>query len=234
VQDPNTPPTLAERIDRLLPQTQCTKCGYGGCAPYSRAIADGTALYNRCPPGGREGVERIARLLGRPPLDVDPECGVERSRPVAFIDESVCIGCTLCLQACPVDAIAGAPKLMHTVIAELCTGCDLCVAPCPVDCIDMIAVTGEATGWRAWSPAQADASRARYAGHNARLEAQRVAAEQRAAARIASAAAAASRATTGDAENDEQAKKRAIIAAAVERARRKREEMEERGKNPSP
>ncbi len=142
--------TLADRIEDLLPQTQCTKCGYDGCRPYAEAIAAGTAGYDQCPPGGAEGVARLAKLLGKPVIPLNQAHGVERARPVAFIDEQLCIGCTLCMQACPVDAIVGAPKQMHTIVAELCTGCDLCVPPCPVDCIAMIPVTGERTGWDAW------------------------------------------------------------------------------------
>ncbi|MBN9117111.1 MAG: electron transport complex subunit RsxB, partial [Pandoraea sp.] len=134
---------LAQRIDALLPQTQCTKCGYAGCRPYADAIASGQASYNQCPPGGAEGVARLAKLLDRPIIALNPDNGAERPRPRAVIDESLCIGCTLCLQACPVDAIVGAAKLMHTVIEDRCTGCDLCVPPCPVDCIDMVPVTGE-------------------------------------------------------------------------------------------
>jgi electron transport complex protein RnfB len=178
--------SLVDRIENLLPQTQCTKCGYAGCRPYAQAIADGEASYDQCPPGGAEGVARLAALLGRPVIALNAaEHGPERPRPVARIDESVCIGCTLCIQACPVDAIAGAAKRMHTVIESLCTGCDLCVAPCPVDCIEMVPVTGEATGWDAWTQAQADAARAR---HDHRLERQRQEredAERRAALRHA-------------------------------------------------
>lgn len=155
---------LAQRIDALLPQTQCTKCGYAGCRPYADAIASGQASYNQCPPGGAEGVARLAKLLGRPVIPLNPENGVERPRPRAVIDESLCIGCTLCLQACPVDAIVGAAKLMHTVIEDRCTGCDLCVPPCPVDCIEMVPVTGERTGWDAWSATQADEARVHFEG----------------------------------------------------------------------
>ncbi|VVD92789.1 electron transport complex subunit RsxB [Pandoraea anhela] len=176
---------LAQRIDALLPQTQCTKCGYAGCRPYADAIASGQASYNQCPPGGAEGVERLAKLLGRPVIALNPENGVERPRPRAVIDESLCIGCTLCIQACPVDAIAGAAKLMHTVIADRCTGCDLCVPPCPVDCIEMVPVTGEQTGWDAWSPALADEARAHFEAHQARLAKDKAEREARLAARTA-------------------------------------------------
>ena len=162
--------TLADRIEDLLPQTQCTKCGYPACRPYAEAIAAGSASYNQCPPGGAEGVARIAELLGKPVIPINPVHGLERERPVAVIDESACIGCTLCIQACPVDAIVGAAKQMHTVIASLCTGCDLCVPPCPVDCIDMQAATPGRTGWAAWSQADADAARARHDARTSRLQ----------------------------------------------------------------
>lgn len=128
----------AAAIDALLPQTQCRKCGYDGCRPYAEAIAAGTADINRCPPGGDIGIRELAALLGVEPLPLDAECGVAGPRAVAVIDEAHCIGCTLCIQACPVDAIAGAAKLMHTVIRDLCTGCDLCIPPCPVDCITLV------------------------------------------------------------------------------------------------
>jgi electron transport complex protein RnfB len=128
----------AAAIDALLPQTQCRKCGYPGCRPYADAIAAGAADINRCPPGGDEGVRELAALLGVPPRPLDPACGPPGPRTVAVVDEAHCIGCTLCMQACPVDAIAGAAKLMHTVIRELCTGCELCLPPCPVDCIQLV------------------------------------------------------------------------------------------------
>ncbi|ABC36841.1 electron transport complex subunit RsxB [Burkholderia thailandensis] len=229
--------TLADRIEDLLPQTQCTKCGYEGCRPYAEAIAAGTAGYDQCPPGGAEGVVRLATLLGKPVIPLNPEHGVERPRPVALIDEQLCIGCTLCMQACPVDAIVGAPKQMHTIVAELCTGCDLCVPPCPVDCIAMIPVTGEQTGWDAWSQQQADAARARHDARLARQKREREAAEARAAARRAASAAAAAPAPTAAASaapaaDDPEAKKRAIIAAALERARKKKEELAAQGAGP--
>jgi electron transport complex protein RnfB len=134
-----------ERIDNLLPQTQCGQCGYPGCRPYAEAIAEGTAPINQCPPGGESTIRALADLLGVEPMPLNPENGEEKPKAVALIDEPACIGCTLCIQACPVDAIVGAPKLMHTVIAAECTGCELCLPPCPVDCIDM--VPRPASGW---------------------------------------------------------------------------------------
>ncbi|MGH8144986.1 MAG: electron transport complex subunit RsxB [Rhodanobacteraceae bacterium] len=135
---PEATQALADRIDALLPQTQCRRCGYPACRPYAEAIARGTAPINHCPPGGMEGVRALARLTGLPVQPLDLDCGAEAPARVAYIDEDVCIGCTKCIQACPMDAIVGANKLMHTVIADLCTGCELCVAPCPVDCIEML------------------------------------------------------------------------------------------------
>jgi electron transport complex protein RnfB len=131
---------LAMRIDALLPQTQCTKCGFDGCRPYAEAIARDRADIDRCPPGGDEGVAKLAALLGRAAKPLDPTYGEFRPPQVAVIDEATCIGCTKCIQACPVDAIVGASKLMHTVIASWCTGCDLCIPPCPVDCIALVPV----------------------------------------------------------------------------------------------
>ena len=158
--------SLAQRIDALLPQTQCRRCGYPDCAGYARAIAEGQADINRCPPGGAEGVARLATLLQRPAPPLDPECGAEGQRRQAMIDPAQCIGCALCLQACPVDAIAGVAKRMHTVIERWCTGCELCLPACPVDCIRMEppadSADAEATGWDAWSVGQAAESRDRY------------------------------------------------------------------------
>jgi electron transport complex protein RnfB len=129
---------LVDQIDELLPQTQCRRCLYPGCRPYAQAIASGLADINQCPPGGEAGIRALAQLLGREFRPLNPEHGVEGPTMLAWIDEQVCIGCTKCIQACPVDAIIGAPKLMHTVIRDECTGCELCVAPCPVDCIVML------------------------------------------------------------------------------------------------
>jgi Na+-translocating ferredoxin:NAD+ oxidoreductase subunit B len=216
--------TLADRIEDLLPQTQCTKCGYPACRPYAEAIAAGSANYNQCPPGGAEGVARIAALLGKPVIPINPVHGIERERPVAVIDESACIGCTLCIQACPVDAIVGAAKQMHTVIASLCTGCDLCVPPCPVDCIDMQAATPDRTGWAAWSQADADAARARHDARTSRLQREKQENDARLAAKALAKLAEvdASNAQT-DAERAEKERKRAIIQAAIERSRQQKE-----------
>ena len=216
--------TLADRIEDLLPQTQCTKCGYPACRPYAEAIAAGSASYNQCPPGGAEGVARIAALLGKPVIPINPVHGLERERPVAVIDESACIGCTLCIQACPVDAIVGAAKQMHTVIASLCTGCDLCVPPCPVDCIDMQAATPGRTGWAAWSQADADAARARHDARTSRLQREKQENDARLAAKAIAKLAEvdASNAQT-DAERAEKERKRAIIQAAIERSRQQKE-----------
>ncbi|HWT70863.1 MAG TPA: electron transport complex subunit RsxB [Oxalicibacterium sp.] len=220
-------PTLADQLEDLLPQTQCTKCGYPACRPYAEAIADGRASYNQCPPGGIEGVARLANVLGKPVIPINPVNGVERPRPVAVIDEPICIGCTLCMQACPVDAIVGAAKQMHTVVAELCTGCDLCVAPCPVDCIYMVDVTPGKTGWDAWSQEQADAARERHDFRNFRLKREKEENDARLAAKAAAKLAAVSGETPmSEQELAEQARKKAIIQAAIERARLKKEQAE--------
>jgi electron transport complex protein RnfB len=139
---------LVDKIDAILPQTQCGQCGYPGCKPYATAIAGGDADINQCPPGGDEGVRKLADLLGREYKPLNAEHGVEKPKSVALIDEATCIGCTLCIQACPVDAIVGAAKQMHTIVADLCTGCELCVPPCPADCIDMVPVTETVENWR--------------------------------------------------------------------------------------
>lgn len=160
---------LATRIDAALPQTQCTRCGYPDCSAYAQAIAFEAVPINQCPPGGAEGVARLAAITGRTELPLTSEHGVEAPRTLAVIDENWCIGCTLCIKACPTDAIVGANKRMHTVIEPHCTGCELCIPVCPVDCISLETVTGHATGWAAWSPALADHARGRYALHKARV-----------------------------------------------------------------
>jgi electron transport complex protein RnfB len=152
---------LARRIDALLPQTQCTKCGYDGCLPYAEAIARGEADIDQCPPGGEEGIARLATLLGRAVKPLNPAHGAFRAPQVAVIDEGLCIGCVKCIHACPVDAIVGASKMMHTVIADWCTGCELCIPPCPVDCIALVPVA------RLPDPGL---SRERHASRAARLE----------------------------------------------------------------
>ena len=138
---------LVEQIDQILPQTQCGQCGYPGCKPYAQAIADGDVI-NKCPPGGDATIKKLAELMGVEAISLDAAHGEEDVKKVAFIREDECIGCTKCIQACPVDAILGAAKQMHTVIVDECTGCDLCVDPCPVDCIDMIPLATTASAWR--------------------------------------------------------------------------------------
>jgi len=200
---------LAERIDALLPQTQCTKCGYPSCKRYAAAIATGEADINQCPPGGEAGIRALAALLGRDAKPLNPANGVEQPRRVAVIDEARCIGCTLCIQACPVDAIVGAAKLMHTVVTELCSGCDLCVPPCPVDCIEMVPASGDDA---LWDSARANAARERFERRRLRLERER---EER-AERVAQ------RALQAKRSDPAAEKKRATIAAAIERARARR------------
>ena len=200
--------SLADRIDAILPQTQCGKCGYPGCWPYAEAIASGEAGINKCPPGGEEGIHELADLLGVEfkPFGADV---VPKPPSVALIDENLCIGCTLCLQACPVDAISGASKLMHTIIASLCTGCELCVAPCPVDCISMLPLP-QRNQSRAEKRAAANAARERYQFRLERIErdkrerADRLAQKEKAAAQSPAAP---------------QADAQALIQAALERAR---------------
>lgn len=211
---------LADRIDALLPQTQCAKCGFAGCRPYAEAIAAGEAAINRCPPGGAAGITRLAALLDRPALPLDPAHGVEQPLHVAIIDEALCIGCTLCIQACPVDAIVGATRRMHTVIAQDCTGCELCVAPCPVDCIAMRPVDPP----RAWSDDDAAAARARHQMRTARLAREKAENDARLAAK------ALAKLDELDARDDlaphEIERKKAVVQAAIERARARRQQRD--------
>jgi electron transport complex protein RnfB len=211
--------TLAERIDALLPQTQCTRCGYPDCRRYAQAVAAGEAGIDQCPPGGAEGIARLAALTGRPVVPLNPAHGREGPRLLAVIDEDWCIGCTLCIDVCPVDAIVGAPKRMHTVIEPACTGCELCVPACPVDCIALEPVTGTRTGWQAWSPAQAAAARDAYRSRTERLQRQRAENEARLAAKAAQKLADLAAHSKID---DPQAleRKRAAVQAALARAGR--------------
>ena len=222
---------LADRLEDILPQTQCTKCGYPDCRAYAEALASGEILPNRCPPGGVEGIKRLSGILA--PIfpqnafelhsTIDPECGKERPRPVALIDPKTCIGCTLCIQACPVDAIVGASKQMHVVLSDWCTGCDLCIPPCPVDCITMIDVTGEQTGWDAWSPALAQLARTRYEVREVRLDREQHDNDERLAKKAAAKLLAVNAETPNSQEAlKEQERKRAIIAAAIARAQQKK------------
>ncbi len=197
--------SLAQRIDALLPQTQCTRCGYPDCRSYAEAVAGGAAPLNQCPPGGAEGIRQLAALLGQPELPLNPEFGDEGPRRAVYIEEATCIGCTLCIQACPVDAIIGAPKRMHAVIEADCTGCELCLPVCPMDCIALEEASAGATGWAAWSPAQADAARTRHAARQARLARDAREEDDRLSAKAEAAAA--------------EDPKRAAIAAALARAR---------------
>jgi len=210
---------LVDRIDALLPQTQCRKCGYPGCRPYAEAIARGEADIDRCPPGGAAGIAKLAAVSGRRIKPLNPAYGVEQPRTAALIDETRCIGCTLCIQACPVDAIAGAPKLMHTVLLEHCTGCELCVPPCPVDCIEMVDVEALARrGARVCDsgPEQRAAlARARYEFHQVRMRRE---CEERTARRPGKAAAK-PKPLDGSAPSPELERRRAAVQAALQRAR---------------
>lgn len=199
------PVALAARVLALLPQTQCARCGYPDCAAYAKAIAQGTAGINQCPPGGAQGIERLAAVTGQAITPLNLAHGNEGPRKVAFIDEAWCIGCTLCIKVCPTDAIMGSHKLMHTVIEAYCTGCELCLPVCPVDCIELENASGTESGWAAWSAQDAERARIRYEFHQIRNEREAT-------------------------ENDTQLtdpgildKKRAIIDAALARARLKRE-----------
>jgi electron transport complex protein RnfB len=196
---------LAEPIDALLPQTQCTRCGYPACKPYAEAIARGEADINQCPPGGAAAIAALATLLGREPKPLNPVNGIEKPPEVALIDEETCIGCTKCIQACPVDAIIGASKMMHTILVDECTGCELCIPPCPVDCITMVSAPTAANGEDA-AQERAKRYRMRYDARLIRLDRDEAERAAELAARKASVDA-----TSGDA-----------IRAAIARARAKK------------
>lgn len=207
----------SDTIDALLPQTQCTRCGYPDCRGYAEAIAGATAAINQCPPGGEEGIRRLSAATGRPFVPLNPDHGREGPRLLAVIDETWCIGCTLCIKACPVDCIVGASKLMHTVIAQDCTGCELCIPACPVDCIALVPASDTHTGWDAWSPRQASRAREQYRLRQQRRErAQRENDERlaRKAAEKLADLAAASRHT----DPEVLARKKAVVEAALARA----------------
>lgn len=213
--------SLAAQLLAVLPQTQCTRCGFPDCAAYAQAIAQKAAGIDQCPPGGMQGIAQLAAITGRPVIPLNPANGAEVPRTVAFIDENWCIGCTLCIKACPTDAIVGSNKLMHTVIEAYCTGCELCLPVCPVDCIELENVTGQATGWAAWSPQQADLARDRYDFHSYRGKHDEGENDKRLElkARTKLADLAHHSQHTDPAVLD---KKRAVIEAALERARAKR------------
>ncbi|WP_020167744.1 MULTISPECIES: electron transport complex subunit RsxB [Methylotenera] len=207
--------SLIVRIDAILPQTQCEKCGYPGCKPYATAIVNGEADINQCPPGGDAGIRALANLTHQQYKPLNPKNGLEKPKALAVIDEATCIGCTLCIQACPVDAILGASKQMHTVIAMECTGCELCVAPCPVDCITMQEDISH--DWSLNYPvitsdkakAVADLARKRYDFRLSRIERDKVELMQKHAERTA----------ISKVESAKQSIKKSAVATAIERAK---------------
>ena len=212
---------LAQRLLDALPQTQCKRCGYADCAAYALAVAQGEAGINQCAPGGADGVARLAAITGYPVVPLNPDYGQEGPRTVAFVDEDWCIGCTLCITACPVDAIVGSHKRMHTVLEQHCTGCELCLPVCPVDCIQLENVTDTRTGWDAWSPAQAAHARLRHqqtltlrARDAAEWDDKRIAKAEHKLAHLED--------VSQHSAPEVLDQKRQVIAAALERARAKR------------
>lgn len=220
-----------DAVDAVLPQTQCTRCGYPDCRSYAAAIAAGDAPINRCPPGGQAGVQRLARLLGTEELSLDPAFGCEGPRVTALINEAYCIGCTLCIEACPVDAIVGRAKRMHTVLTTVCNGCELCLPPCPVDCIDIVPLTRLANEGNAEAARMLERSpeemapdwRQRYRTRTARRA--RLATHQGRGAHAAN-----TREGIAEAKSSTSAtaRKAATVAAALERARARRARLSER------
>jgi electron transport complex protein RnfB len=211
--------SLVEQLNNALPQTQCTRCGYPDCQRYAEAIAQGEADINQCPPGGTEGVDRLAALTGKPALPLNPENGLEGPRTIAIIDEAWCIGCTLCIAACPTDAIVGANKRMHTVVEDYCTGCELCIPACPVDCISLEPIDINLSGWASWPQELADLARQRYDARAARLKREAVEHDERLAAKAIKKLADLPLHTKGTEHAPEVDRKRAIIEAALAKAK---------------
>ena len=220
-EQPTAPETQALflALNKALPQTQCTRCGYPDCVSYAQAMAEGQAPINQCPPGGQAGIERLAAISGQSVLPLNPEHGSEGPRHVAIIDEAWCIGCTLCIKACPTDAILGANRLMHTVIEPWCTGCELCIPVCPVDCIALENVTGADTGWAAWSAEQADTARGRYTSRKQRLVREEAEHQKQLQAKAEHKLADLAAHTKGTNQAPEVDRKRAIIEAALAKAK---------------
>lgn len=205
---------LVQEIDDLLPQTQCTQCGFEGCLPYAQALAREEVNINRCPPGGTATIAALARLLDRPVVELDSSCGITIERHIASIDPQHCIGCTLCIKACPVDAIVGSSKRRHAVIAELCTGCELCILPCPVDCIDMVFMPDFSN----WDQQLAHAARTRMNMREVRLKRQKEEQAQRLEAKAIH-----KLDELDDSTSPDAAAKKAVVQAALARARARRQ-----------
>ena len=211
--------SLVEQLNNALPQTQCTRCGYPDCQRYAEAIAQGEADINQCPPGGTEGVERLAALTGKPATPLNPENGLEGPRTIAIIDEAWCIGCTLCIAACPTDAIVGANKRMHTVVEPYCTGCELCIPACPVDCISLEPIDINLSGWASWPQELADLARQRYDLRTTRLKREAIEHDERLEAKAIQKLADLPAHTKGTEHAPEVDRKRAIIEAALAKAK---------------
>jgi len=211
--------SLIEQINNALPQTQCTRCGYPDCQRYAEAIAQGEADINQCPPGGTEGVERLAALTGKPALPLNSDNGLEGPRTIAIIDEAWCIGCTLCIAVCPTDAIVGTNKRMHTVVEPYCTGCELCIPACPVDCISLEPVDINLSGWASWPQELADLARQRYDARVIRLKREAAEHDARLQAEAVEKLADLSAHTKGAEHAPEADRKRAIIEAALAKAK---------------